>query len=43
MVQSSQGGHDISEKEGPEATASLSFPNIHPWDCYLSCWQSACD
>jgi len=25
MVQSSQGGHGISEKEGPEATASLSF------------------
>jgi len=25
-----QGGHGISEKEGPEATASLSFLNIHP-------------
>ena len=24
------GGNAISEKEGPEATASLSFPNIHP-------------
>jgi len=23
-------GHGISEKEEPEATASLSFPNIHP-------------
>jgi len=43
MVQSSQGGHGISEKEGPKATASLSFPNIHPWACNLSCWQSACD
>jgi len=42
MVQSSQGGHGISEKEGPEATAS-SFPNIHPWACNLSYWQSACD
>jgi len=30
MVQSSQGGHGISEKEGPEATAFLSFRNIHP-------------
>jgi len=28
MVQSSQERHGISEKEGPEATASLSFP-IH--------------
>jgi len=37
------GGHGISEKEGPEATASLSFRNIHPWACNLSCWQSACD
>jgi len=27
----------------PEATASLSFPDIHPWACNLSCWQSACD
>jgi len=43
MVQSSQGGNGISEKEGPEATASLSFPNILPWTCNLSCWQSACD
>jgi len=43
MVQSSQRGHGISEKEGPEATASLSFPNIHPWACDLSCWQSTCD
>jgi len=39
----SRGGRGISEKEGPEATASLSFPNIHPWACNLSCWQSACD
>jgi len=37
MVQSSQDGHGISEKEGPEATASLSFPNIHLWACNLSC------
>jgi len=29
-------GHGISEKEGPEATASLCA-------CNLSCWQSACD
>jgi len=36
-------GHGIFEKEGPEATASLSFPDIHPWTCNLSCWQSACD
>jgi len=43
MLQSSQGGHRISEKEGPEATASSSFPNIHHWACTLSCWQSACD
>jgi len=43
MVQSSQGVHGIFEKEGPEATASLSLPNIHPWTCNLSCWQSACD
>jgi len=42
MVQSSQGGHGISEKEGPEATAS-SFANIHSWACNPSCWQSACD
>jgi len=39
MMQSSQGGHDIPEKEGSEATASLSFPNIYPWACNLSCWQ----
>jgi len=38
-----KGGHGITEKEGPEATASLSSPTIHPWDCNLSCWQSACD
>ena len=24
------GEHGISEKEGPEATASLYFPDIHP-------------
>jgi len=36
-------GHGISEKEEPEATASLSFPNIDRWICNLSCWQSACD
>ena len=36
-------GHGISEREGPEATVSLSFPNIHPWACNLSCWQSTCD
>jgi len=30
-------------KRWPEATASLSFPNIHPWACNLSFWQSACD
>jgi len=36
-------GHAISEKEGPEATAWLSFPNIHPWACNLSRWQSTCD
>jgi len=42
MVQSSQGGHGISEKEGPDATASLPFP-IHLWACNLSCWQSTCD
>jgi len=35
--------HGISEKEGPEATASLSFPSIHPWAVNLSYWQSACD
>jgi len=38
-----KGEHGISGKEGPEATASLSFPDIHPWACTLSCWQSACD
>jgi len=43
VVQSSQGEHGFSEKEGLGATASLSFPNIHPWACNLSCWQSACD
>jgi len=37
MVQNSQGEHGISEKEGPEVTASLTFPNIHPWACNLSC------
>jgi len=37
------GEHGISENEGPEATASLSFPNIHPRAYNLSCWQSACD
>jgi len=36
-------GHGISEKEGPEATASLSSLTIHPWACNLSCWQSTCD
>jgi len=35
-------GHGISGKEGPEATASLSFLNIHPWAWNLVCWQSAC-
>jgi len=25
-----QGDHGISEKEGPEATVSLSFRNLHP-------------
>jgi len=30
-------------KKGSEATASLSFPNIHPWACNQSCWQSTCD
>ena len=30
MLQSSEGGHGISEKEGPEAIALLSFPNTHP-------------
>jgi len=29
MVQGSQRGHGISEKEGPKATASLSFPKIY--------------
>jgi len=43
MVQSSQGVHDISGKEGPDATASLSFPNIHPWAWNLFCWQNAGD
>jgi len=38
-----KGGHGVSKKEGPEATASLSFPNIHPWTGNLSCWQSTCD
>jgi len=38
-----QGDHGISEKEGTEATVSLSFLNIHPCACNLSCWQSACD
>jgi len=38
-----KGVHGISEKDGPEATASLSFPNIHPWACNIFCWQSACD
>jgi len=38
-----KGGHGISEKAGPEATASLSFPYIHPWACNLSWWQSTCD
>jgi len=28
----------ISEQKRPEATASLFFPNIHPWACNLSCW-----
>jgi len=30
-------------KKWPEATAFLSFRNIHSWPCNLSCWQSACD
>jgi len=38
MMQSSHGG-----KKGPGATPSISFPNIHPWACNLSCWQRACD
>jgi len=38
-----KGVHGISEKEGPEATASLSFLNIHPWAFNLSCWQSECN
>jgi len=38
-----KGGHGISEKEGPQATAWLSFRNIHLWACNLSCWQSTCD
>jgi len=42
-VQSSQGGARYLWNKGPEATASLSFPNILPWACNLSCWQSACD
>jgi len=25
-----RGAHGISEKEGPEATTSFAFPNIHP-------------
>jgi len=33
----------MSENEEPEATASSSFPNNHPWACNLSCWESACD
>jgi len=36
-----KGGTDLW-KRWFEATASLSFPNIHPWVCNLSCWQSAC-
>jgi len=43
MVQRSQGGHSISEQEGPEATASLPFPNMLHWARNLFCWQSACD
>jgi len=43
MVQSSQGEYGIYEKLWPEATASLSFPNIYPWACNLFCWQNACD
>jgi len=35
--------HGISEKEGPEATASLSFPDIHSWAFILFGCQSACD
>jgi len=38
-----KGEHGISEKEGPEATASLSFPNIYLWACNFSCWQSTCN
>jgi len=36
-------GQGISGKEGPEATASLSFPHIHPSTGNLVYWQSACD
>jgi len=31
MVQSSQERGTVSLEKGPEATASLPFPNIHPW------------
>jgi len=43
VVQNSQGGARYLWKEGPESTASLSFPNIHLWASNLSCWQAACD
>jgi len=43
VVQSSKGGHGISEKEGSKANVPLSFPYIHSWACNLSCWQSTCD
>jgi len=43
MVQSSQERGTVSPEQRPEATASLSFPNIHSWAWNLSCWQSACD
>jgi len=38
-----EGEHGMFETEGPEATASLFFPDIYLWACNLSCWQSACD
>jgi len=34
-------GHDISGKEGPAATASLSFLISIP--ARMFCWQSICD
>jgi len=44
MVQNTQEGGTVSlEKEWLEVTASLSFPDIHPWAWNLFCWQSARD